>query len=156
VRSLIPVVALLAAVPASAGSLVGKVVDKASRAPHPKVEVHLMDLKLVTRTDAEGRFRFLDLTEGLHALSVEELGFQPWMRNVEVEEADTSRVEVDMDSAPVPAVLAGRVTSRNGSAPVPHAHVAVAALGFDVQADDAGNYWMFNVRPGRYEVKAVA
>jgi hypothetical protein len=142
--------------PASAGSIVGTIVRKDTKLPEIGIEVYVMDLQKVTRADAKGRFEFLDVPAGPHPVFVQRQGLEPWKQTVEVAISDTTRVKVELTPLPAPSILTGRVTSGAGSKPVPHAHVQLPTLAYDIQADDVGAYWMFGIAPGTYRAKAMA
>jgi len=146
----------IASLPAFAGTIVGTVVRKDTKRPETGIRVQLTDSQKDTRTDRQGRFEFLEVPAGPHPLLVNIDGFEPWNQNIEVPFSDTVRVQVEMTPLPAPGILTGRVTSGGGAKRVPHAHVQLQTLAFDIQADDDGAYWMYGIRPGTYRVKAVA
>ena len=91
---------LLARTPAAAqqpriGALRGVVViDDSSRVPIPLADVYIAAFARFARTDTEGRFFIGDLPDGTYELRTRRLGFEPTVRSLTVNAADTVEYEL--------------------------------------------------------------
>ncbi|NKB66757.1 MAG: TonB-dependent receptor plug domain-containing protein [Candidatus Latescibacteria bacterium] len=62
--------------PLPQGSILGRVVDKASKQPLANVNIHILLTDLGTITDAQGRFDFAGLEENVYKLRLSHIGYQ--------------------------------------------------------------------------------
>jgi outer membrane receptor protein involved in Fe transport len=72
------------AAPAEARELRGRVLDKASLAPLPKVVVSLLETKLAAETGPDGAYRIADVPDGTYQVLFEKEGYLPIMTRVRV------------------------------------------------------------------------
>lgn len=100
-------VALLLAVQVAQSGVSGSVRDELTGAPLADAVVALPDLDRSVRTDAAGRFLFLDLAPGPHHLTVARHGFAP--RTVHALVPRGSVLELTLALEPVPLELEGLV-----------------------------------------------
>lgn len=91
------------------GVLVGDVMD-ASLGPIAEAEISILGADVRVRSNAAGRFRFIDVPLGQHLLVVRRTGFRPLAAVVELGRADTLQLRYTMEP-----VLAGRGVPAGGS-----------------------------------------
>jgi hypothetical protein len=87
--------------PKQPGSIVGRVVDKASRAPVDGATVRIEELKAETLTNERGYFSFGERPFGTYSLQVEHIGYADADVPIHVAGALTQVVEVDLVTAPI-------------------------------------------------------
>ena len=104
--SLTILLVLSLALPATAGSLIGSVVNAETGEPLPAAGVVLGDGHTTTLTGPEGSFSFRDLPAGRYAITVTHVGYRPAKRTVTVGAGD-----VAVDVALVPTVLEGQTVT---------------------------------------------
>ena len=95
--------ALVSAGPASAqgrAALMGVVVEPSTGLPVPNVDVRVLGMDRVARSDTVGAFRFV-LDPGSYLLRATRLGFGPRSVSVNVAAGDTVTMSIEMDMLPV-------------------------------------------------------
>jgi hypothetical protein len=80
------------------GVLVGSVSD-ASLGPIAEAEISILSADVRVRSNAAGRFRFIDVPLGQHLLVVRRTGFRPLAAVVELGRADTLQLRYTMEPA---------------------------------------------------------
>lgn len=94
------------------GSVVGAVVDGATREPVPVAQVRLVPSHHAVLTQAEGRFLLGDVEPGTYTLSVERIGYRVENREVVVSTGQTVEVRVEMQ---VSAIEIGGIVVSTGA-----------------------------------------
>ncbi len=87
--------------PKKPGSIVGRVVDKASRAPVDGATVRIEELKAETLTNERGYFSFGERPFGTYSLQVEHIGYADADVPIHVAGNLTQVVEVELVTAPI-------------------------------------------------------
>lgn len=87
--------------PKKPGSVVGRVIDKASRKPVDGAEVRIPELKAQTLTNERGYFSFGERPFGTYSLQVEHIGYADADVPIHVAGNLTQVVEVDLVTAPI-------------------------------------------------------
>ena len=152
-----------------ASSIEGHVLNSLTGAPLRKVSVALTSpnapIRLVADTDAEGRFEFIGLPPGTYRLSASRTGFLDRPRRRPIALGPNDRVTDAEIRLPPQSAIAGRVLDENGD-PVDRARVGVFKqiyrngrrlwdrVNTSSETNDAGEYRIANLRPGRYLLQA--
>jgi hypothetical protein len=154
---------------AAQSSIEGHVFNSLSGAPLRKANVVLTaptsEIRLVANTDAEGKFEFIGLPPGTYRVSASRSGFveRPTRRPIQL--GPNNQVTDAEIRLPPQSVIAGRVLDED-SEPVDRARIAVFKqtyrngsrqwdrLGPVSETNDAGEYRLTNLTPGRYLLQA--
>lgn len=132
------------------GSVAGKV-ELDDGAPPEGLEVQLLDTEAVTSTGEEGEFTFTDLKPGTYTLSVFAVGYEPLMRDVQVEAAKATSVTLTLKlirSRISGTILLEGATSHEGIT------VALRDTPFTTTTDAAGNFVLDGLLTGAYFLEA--
>ena len=115
----------LRAIRAVSATLIGDVVDTASR-PLAGAEVSIPALNLITRTDADGKYRIADIPAGVHTVVVRQIGYAAISVALEFADNKTARKRfmlqrvIEIDSVAIngrrqdPAMIGFDTRSRSG------------------------------------------
>jgi hypothetical protein len=135
----------------------GTVTNEAGRALE-QAEVTLDSGSRQVRTDAEGRFSFLGVSQGTHTVRVLRVGFSPETRQVDVTSSGATvaitlrRLSV-LDTVAVTAKrtgLYGSVVSKDSLLPVPGARIEVIGARKADSTDSSGMFNLPDIKPGSY------
>lgn len=122
-------------------------------------------IRLVADTDAEGRFQFIGLPPGTYRLSASRTGFLERATRRPIPLGPNDQVTDAEIRLPPQGVIAGHVLDENGE-PVDRARVRVSKqiyrngrrqwdrLNAVSETNDAGEYRIANLTPGRYLLEA--
>ena len=165
--ALLLLVGSLAAQPApGSGSIDGHVLDLLTGTPLRKARVRLRigSGELTAETDAEGRFQFFALPPGTYRVSASKAGYFDHGARVVVGSADSSaKAEVQL---PLQGVITGHILDEDGD-PLPNVNVQLFKSVYQngrrqwrivngVRANEAAEYRISGLKPGRYLVEAFA
>jgi hypothetical protein len=99
------------------GAIVGRLVDRDSRAPVSGARVALVGTQQSTASDAEGRFRHDGLVPGTYLVQVHAMGYAvaSWVIKLAEGEVRSEEVELEPSAVPLDAVtVEGRPSERAG------------------------------------------
>lgn len=83
----------------AAGNLTGTITDKADGKPIPGATVSIPDLRMVTVTDANGKYKLSQLPRGTYLVQVSYLGYAP--SNQKINFSTTSSLDVQLQSSTI-------------------------------------------------------
>jgi TonB-dependent SusC/RagA subfamily outer membrane receptor len=93
-------------------SIAGRVTDSATQKGIPNAMVEIAGIKLATKTDERGAFRFSTIPLGQHVITVRLFGYQSQTRKIDVREGGGPPISFVM--TPIPTTLSGVVTTAVG------------------------------------------
>jgi hypothetical protein len=160
-------VGILAAAPLTAGAqglatVRGTVTNEAARPlEHALVTLDPDGANRQVRTDREGRFSFLGVRAGTHAVRVTWVGFAPESRRIEITAGDVTadfvlRRLTYLDTVAVVARrtgLYGSVISKDSLSPVPNARIEILGARKADSTTVSGTFNFPDLKPGAYIVR---
>jgi len=105
IASAVAAVLAMAALPALAGEIQGRVTDASTGRPLPSATVRIPDLNLSTRADRSGNFRLTGVPPGSYTIQIDNVGFQRSSETVSVGDGAPAAVAVAMTSSALEEVV---------------------------------------------------
>lgn len=139
--------------------LEGIITDAATGAPllGAEITINSGDANAVTASGNDGSYKNGQAMPGNFTVTVSKLGYISQTLPVVLETAQTTVLNVALESAPF-ATISGKVVRASDGQPIPNAFVSVIsnAISFSAQADANGDYSVQNIYLGDYDIVAGA
>lgn len=140
------------------GALDGRVTDAGSGQPVPGVRVVLSGAEGEVQTDSLGRFRFSQIQEGVHTISLAAAGYHPQQQEIELDANEIRRIaDISLHLIPQEAQIHGYVSDAQTQAGLQAANIILN------NADDQHHavtgthgYYRLAVAADQYDIRAEA
>ncbi len=133
----------------------GTVTSSADGTPIAGATVTVSGTALTATTAADGTYSFPNVPTGSRTITASKTGFATKSTTVNVTSGTTTTVNIALDPPPLPAGVAGAVTSSAGGAPIAGATVTVSGTPLIATTAANGSYSFPDVPTGSHTITAL-